>query len=180
MKKPDWKVWLENKKECEFWLNNYLRKKILRKSEDESKLYLKKTDHNLNFANWILDKHNNIIKNELRNETFYDWCINIYYYAIYHSIQALISKEGYKSKNHSATLCFLIYHHYHLQNSINEEDVNLVASSLNKEDIEVIGDSKEMREKACYDVHEMFEKSLAENFREKTVNFINKIKVLLK
>jgi len=69
---------------------------------------------------------------------------------------------------------------YHLQNSINKEDVKLVASSLDREDIEIMGDSKELREKACYDVHKSFEKDLAEGTREGTVDFVNKIKLLLK
>jgi len=180
MKKPDWRIWMENREECESWLINYIGKKILRKSEDESRLYLRKTNHNLNFANWIFEKHNNEILEIFGEETFYDWIINMYYYAIYHAASTLMSKEGYSSKNHSATLCFLIYHHYHLQKALDKEDVELVASSLDKEDIEIIGDIKELREKACYDIHESFEKRLAEHVREKAVDFVNKIKMLLK
>jgi len=81
--------------------------------------------------------------------------------------------------NHSATLCFLIHHHYHLQKALDKEDVELIASSLNKEDVENIGFSKELREKASYDVHELFEQKLSEHAREGAVNFINKIKSLL-
>ena len=104
----------------------------------------------------------------------------MYYYAIYHAALALMSKEGFVSKNHSATLCFLIYHHYHLQKALDEEDIRFIASYLDKEDIETIGDSKELRERACYDVHELFERKLAEYIREKAVDFVNKIKALLK
>ncbi|MBU3913341.1 MAG: hypothetical protein KKE50_04570 [Nanoarchaeota archaeon] len=179
MKKPDWRVWIKDKEECGHWLNNYIGKKVLRKSEDESRLYLNKSNHNLNFANWVFEKHQDEIPKIFRDETFYDWIINIYYYAIYHSASALISREGYSSKNHSASLCFLIYYNYHLQNKISKEDVELVASSLNKEDIETLGNSKELRERASYDVHELFEKKLAEQIREKAVDFVNKIKMLL-
>jgi uncharacterized protein (UPF0332 family) len=178
MKRPDWKEWIKDQEECKRWLDEYFKKKILRKSEDESKLHLRKTDHNLNFANWILEKHES--KTEIfEEETFYDWIINMFYYAVYHATLALISKEGCKSKNHSATLCFLIYHHYHLQKAIDKEDVELIASSLDKEDIEVIGTSKELREKACYDVHESFEKDLTEGVKEKVVDFVVKIKGIL-
>jgi len=41
-----------------------------------------------------------------------------------------------------------------------EADIILVANSLNKEDIETLGASKELRERASYDVHELFEKKL--------------------
>lgn len=179
MKKPDWKIWIENKKECEYWLNSYVKKKILRKSEDESALYLKKTNHNLNFANWIFEKHDGEIKEIFGEEVFYDWIINIYYYAIYHAALALISREGYSSKNHSASLCFLIYNNYHLQKALDKEDFKVIASSLGREDIETIGNTKELRERASYDVHELFEKKLAEQTRDKTVDFVNKIKIII-
>lgn len=110
----------------------------------------------------------------------HDWVIGMYYYAIYHAALALMSKEGCASKNHSATLCFLMYHHYHAQKALDKEDVKLIASSLEREDIETLGVSKELREKACYDIHESFEKRLAEQIQEDAVNFANKIKVLLK
>lgn len=180
MKKPDWKIWLKNKEKCKLWLEKYLKKGILRVSADESRLHLKKINHNLNFANWIIEKHKNELPKLFGRETFYDWVISAYYYAIYHAALALISREGYKSKNHSATLCFLIYHHYHRQKSFEIEDVELIAGSLNREDIETIGFSKELREKACYDVHEHFERRLTEQIREQAVKFVNKIRSLLK
>src|SRR3989338_2269590 len=180
MKKPDWKLWLKDKKECKFWLDSYIGKKILKKSSDESRLHLRRTDHNLLFANWIIEKHKDEIPEVFGGDTFYDWAISIYYYAIYHAALALMSKEGFKSKNHSATLAFLIYYHYHSQKALEKEDVELIASSLDKEDIETIGVSKELREKACYDVHESFEKRLAEQIKKDAVDFANKIKLLLK
>jgi len=180
MKKPNWKLWLKDKRECKSWLDIYIKKKIIKKISDESKLHIKRTDHNLTFANWIIEKHKDEIPEIFDGDSFYDWVINIYYYSIYHAALALMSKEGYTSKNHSATLAFLIYHHYHSQKALETEDVELIASSLDKEDIETLGVSKELREKACYDVHESFEKKLAEQIREQTVDFTNKIKFLLK
>lgn len=154
MRKPDWKLWLKDKRECKFWLDSYIKKKILKKVSDESKLHIKRTDRNLIFANWIIEKHKDEIPEVFGEDTFYDWVISIYYYAI--------------------------YHHYHLQNALVKEDVALIANSLEKEDIETLGTSKELREKACYNVHESFEKKLAEDIKEQAVDFANKIKVLLK
>ncbi|MAG20198.1 hypothetical protein CL618_02080 [archaeon] len=179
MKKPNWRLWLKDEKECKSWLDYYTKKKILRKRKDESKLYLKKTDHNLHLANWIMEKHKDEIPEMFGEEKFYDWTINMYYYAIYHSAMALVSKKNYSSKNHSATLCFLIYHFCHLQENIDEEDVELIVESLNKEDVETIGSSKEIREKASYDIHETFEYKLADDLRKQTIELINKIKLLI-
>jgi len=180
MKRPNWKLWLKDERECKFWLDRYIKKKILKKSYDDAKLYLKRTDHNLTFANWIIEKHKDEIPEVFAGDTFYDWVISIYYYAIYHAALALMSKEGFTSKNHSATLAFLIYHHYHLQKALEKEDVELIVSSLNREDIETLGFSKELREKACYGIHETFEKQLAEQIKEQAVEFVNKIKELLR
>jgi len=179
MKKPNWINWLKDKKECEYFLKQYLKKKIIKKSNDESKLFLKKTNHNLTLANYLLKKHDKEIPILFGEENFYDWIISCYYYSIYHVASALMSKELFSSKNHSATLCFLIYYHYHDSKKLNEEEVNLIASSLSEEDIETIGFSKELREKANYDVHESFEKQLVEQIREETINFVNKIKEML-
>lgn len=179
MMKPDWNLWLKDKKECRFWLDSYIKKRILKKASDESKLHIKRSDHNLIFANWIIEKHKDEIP-EVLKDNFYDWVISMYYYAIYHAALALMSREGFTSKNHSATLAFLIFHHYHSQNALEKEDVELIASSLDKEDIETLGVSKQLREKACYDVHELFEKRLAEQIREQAVEFTNKIKILLR
>jgi len=57
--------------------------------------------------------------------------------------------------------------------------MELVANSLNKEDIETLGMSKDMRERASYDVHEIFERKLAESAMIKAINFINKVKEIL-
>jgi len=179
MRKPDWRLWLKDKKECKAWLDIYERKSMLRKSADESNLHIRKTEHNLNLANWVFEKHNDEIPEIFAKETFYDWVISMYYYAVYHAALALISREGFKSTSHSATLCFLIYHHYHMQKSIDEGDITLIARSLEKEYIETIGISKELRERASYNVHELFEKALAMHTREEAVTFVNKIKEML-
>jgi len=70
MKKPNWKLWLKNKEDCKFWLEYYLKRRILKKHKDESKLYLKKVDHNLNIA--IIEKHKDEIPDLFGKENFYD------------------------------------------------------------------------------------------------------------
>jgi uncharacterized protein (UPF0332 family) len=179
MKKPDWIQWMNNKKECKYWLDYYFKKNIIIRSNDESGLHLRKTNHNLNFADWILELHKKEIPRFFKQETFYDWVISMYYYAVYHSALALISRHGFKSRAHSATICFLVYYNFHLKNHLEKQDIEFVASSLNIEDIETIGYSKALRERASYDVHASFEKELAGKIKEKSIRFINKIKSIL-
>ena len=179
MKKPDWKLWLKDKDECKLWLGNYTKKQILRKDKDESSIYLKKSEHNLNLANWINDKHNNEIPQVFGNEAFYDWAIVIYYYAVYHAALALVSKLKYKTKSHAAAICFLIHYYYHRRKIVDEEDIELAATSLSGEDIETLTAAKSMRERASYDVHAVFEKTIAEDAKAKSAKFLNKVREVL-
>lgn len=179
MNKPDWKVWLNDKNECKEWLDKYLQTKVLKESEDNSKLHIIRADKNLIFANWILQKHNEEIPKTLKN-SFYNWAITIYYYALYHAALSLVNKKEFSSKSHFATLAFIIYNYYHLQKRIEQKEIALVGELLDKKDIEILGFSKNLREKACYGVSEIFEKSLAEQIKTESIDFINKIKFILK
>jgi len=178
-KKPDWKLWLKDKKECKVWLDIYIKKRILEKKKDESRLYFNKAEHNLNLANWLDAKHENEIPEMFGEETFYDWVLSMYYYAVYHAGLALVSKLLFRSKSHTATLCFLIYYYYHKEEIIDEEDVELIAISLEKEDIETITSVKSLRERASYDVHALFEKEIAEDARDKAVAFLEKVREVI-
>lgn len=179
MKKPNWKLWFKNKKECKIWLDIYIKKGILEKEKDESKFYFNKAEHNLNLANWLEYKHENEIPKIFGEETFYDWVLSIYYYAIYHAGLALISKLLFKSNSHIATLCFLIYYYYHKKGIMDKEDVELVAVLLKKEDIETIISVKSLRERASYDVHALFEKEIVEDAKDKTVAFLQKVRGII-
>jgi uncharacterized protein (UPF0332 family) len=182
MKRLNWKVWLENRKECKKWNNFYLKKKILRKQALKPKDYLKKALHNLDFANWVYEKHKTEIKNLFGEERFFDWVIVIYYYAIYHAALALIASKNLFSKSHSATLNALILHFYH-EKKIEREDIEIVVESiskaLEKEDIEDIIETKELRERASYGASYEFEESLVKTAKSNATKFIEKVRHIL-
>ncbi|MBU5678752.1 MAG: hypothetical protein QXJ96_03270 [Candidatus Aenigmatarchaeota archaeon] len=182
MKRPNWKVWLENRKECKKWNNFYLQKKILRKQSLKPKDYFIKALHNLDFANWIYEKHKNEIKNLFGEQRFFDWVIVIYYYAIYHAALALIASKNLFSKSHLATLNALILYFYH-EKKIEKEDVEIVIESISKvlerEDIETIVETKELRERASYGASYEFEESLVETAKSNAIKFIEKVRSIL-
>ena len=177
-RQPNWTEWIENPDESKAGFNYYLRKNLITLSEDRSARHLKKTNHNLRLASWLFSKQQTELQ-PLFHETFYDWVISVYYYAIYHAALALVSSQGYKTKTHSATICFLIANNYHANKNLNKQDINLVAHSLSKEDIEIIGDIKDLRERASYDADAVFEGKLAERVSKNASDFITKIKLLL-
>lgn len=176
--KPDWRRWMTDRQECARWLERYHATGVLKRSEDASRLHLQKADKNLDFAGWLLEKQHELAA-AFGGSTFTEWAVTVYYYASYHAALALMSREGYASKSHAAMLCFLIHHHYH-RGTLGEEEITLIAAVLDKEDLQTLGAAKELRERACYDVHASFERRIAEQMRTEASAFTIKIKTLLK
>ena len=183
MKRPSWKLWLRSKKECQKWNRIYLKKGILKKKSLKPKDYLKKATHNLDFGNWIYEKHREgEIESIFGGQRFFDWILVIYYYSVYHAALALIASEGFSSKSHMATLNVLILKFYH-KKKIEKEDVEIVAEviprQLERDDIEVITETKNLREKASYGVSYDFEESLVKSAKKDVIKFIEKVRSIL-
>ncbi len=179
MKKPDWKRWLADSRLCKKWFDGYVERGVLRKSRLGKELYLEKARHNLDFANWVKEKHKDELPELFGEERFYDWTVNAYYYAIYHAALALISVEGFSSKSHAATLCAVIWFFCHKRKMLEKKDIELIRESIDREDIEKITITKGLRERASYDVSVSFELVLVEKARENAVGFLSKVKEIL-
>lgn len=172
-KRFEWEVWIDDREECKKAFDRYLERKVINREQEKENLsrsHIRKTDYNLDFINFLME-----------NGAFYDWIITGCYYSIYHAALALLSKKGYSSKNHTATLCALIYLHYNLEdNGLKKEDIELVAkSSLEKEEVSYFVEAKDKRETASYGVSEEFGKEEAINLKDKTIQFINKVRRIL-
>lgn len=171
-KKFDWQIWLENPKKVENSFNFYLKKELIIKEKETKFLpisHLKKAEYNLKFINFLND-----------NKKFYDWIIVGCYYAIYHSALTLITKKGFSSKNHLATLCALIKFYYLPNKALSKEEIELVSkSSLEKEEVSYFAYAKEKRETASYGLSEEFNKTEAEDLLKKTIQFLNKCREIL-
>ena len=147
----------------------YTKNKVLIKQEfDESEIkgHIEKAEHNSNF-----------IQDTLK-QNYTDWAIVGCYYASYHIALALLLKKGFASKNHDATLCILIK--YYLQKGLNRDDIELVNKAyLDNNDILFYVQSKQEREKASYSSQIVFDKKLVQDFRLKTILFVNKGKEII-
>ncbi len=166
---------------CEELFMHYINIQVLRKTNPDYKKYINKALSNLELANFILEEHNFSIKEKLPNRTYYDWCITIYYYSIYHTSLALLAKLGYKSNSHLATLSAITLFYYHKENVLKKEDIDFLIEKINLEEKEIdfVIESKDFRERACYGVDEVFNISIAKMLQKQTVDFVNKIKELL-
>jgi uncharacterized protein (UPF0332 family) len=98
--------YFDNKEILKKELDKFKKQKVL-KSEVFAKslvnAHLDKSKHNLKFVSKIKP-----------DEEFNDWTIVGLYYAAYHAALALVANKGYVSKNHDATLIFIM-HEYALK-----------------------------------------------------------------
>jgi uncharacterized protein (UPF0332 family) len=166
---------------CRVIVTNYANKGVLRKCDPEiHERYMQKSVHNLDFANYLMEENDKIMKK--LDMTVYEWCMVVYYYALYHSALALLSKAGYESKGHTATIAAIILIYYHKEKTLTRDDIQLIASNLgiDRDDISFISDSKDMRERASYGIGGGFESELAARTRGRTVKFIQKVREVLK
>jgi len=166
MKKID--DWIENREKLEKSFQFYLKKNLLRKievSEELIKEHIRKAYYNLEFASDVEEKG------------YYDWQVIIYYYAMYHSALALLMKQGYVSKGHLATICVLVK--YYFQKGLDKNDINNLAM-LSKENLDEFADIKDKRETASYSTSVEFEKKTAELIKSIAINFVLKVKNILK
>ena len=173
---------IEDADYCEEVFNYFL--KIKKIKENKLKLFKKHIDKslsNLEFANFILEEHDYSIKEKLPNKTFYDWCIVIYYYAIYHAASALVAKAGLETSSHLGTITAITLIFYHKSNILQRDEVEFLIDKifLNKEDIDLVMNSKELRENASYHPDALFELRQATELKTQAVEFIGKVRGLI-
>jgi uncharacterized protein (UPF0332 family) len=108
-----------------------------------------------------------------------EWVVITGYYAMYSSALALISKIGYKSKNHTATI-ILLEEFFIKKKLISTEDLILLKNAIiQKSEIEKLSEARHKREIAQYSVTKQTTKEIAENIKKDAYNFINKIELLI-
>ncbi|MBD3203653.1 hypothetical protein GF327_05120 [Candidatus Woesearchaeota archaeon] len=125
--------------------------------------HLDKSDHNLRF-----------VKNQ--TEKFCDWKIVGLYYAVYHACLALVVNKGYISKNHTATLIFILKNY----TNIDRYDIEFVDHlKISKKDAEFYLTLKNKRHDASYHTGVLFDKNQVTNLRRESIRLINKIKEII-
>ena len=91
---------MNDRKKLEEAYRFFITKKLLFKRNANLVLaHIAKSNNNLEFVDFLI-----------KNNKFFDWAVIGLYYSVYHVSLALLSKNGFASKNHNATLCFIIKH----------------------------------------------------------------------
>ncbi len=132
-----------HKNKLQWCLRSEKRMKRITSNSKLSKEHIKKAKHNMGAANFNIQGG------------FSDWAVSQLYYAMYHSLLAILFKKGLESKNHECTINAIEY-------LIEKKEIN-----LNKEDIAFIRTTEQMTQKDA--------KSLREEFQYGTKTEVNKI-----
>lgn len=160
--------WLCNLKMLEKGYTFYERKNIIRRISSRKNLieaHIEKSDYNLEFVYFLL-----------KNNQYFDWAVVGLYYSLYHASLSLLAKKGYTSKDHSATLCFLIKHF----SEFSAQDFHLYSTLLlRKDEITFYTTLKKERQLASYATNQIFTKEYAEELQRKTISYTNKVKMIL-
>ncbi len=108
-----------------------------------------------------------------------EWVVITGYYAMYSAAISLLAKIGYRSKNHTATLCVL--EEFFVKKKILEEDILILLKSamFHKEEIEKLSDARHKREIAQYSITKQTTKTIAEKIKKDAYDFINKCEEII-
>ena len=141
--------------------------KQIKKIDENSELsesHIEKARHNMRF--YKLNKS---------NSDYQDWQIVVLYYALYQSCLSLLTKKGYSSKSHEATILLLIKEY-----SISKDEAELIENlELNRDEAQMYTQLKKDRHDASYSTETKFTKELVNQYEKDVIKFINKVELFL-
>ena len=98
---------------------------------------------------------------------------------MYTSALAFLSKAGFRSKNHAATL-LMLEEHFVKKKHLDEKDLLLIKNAqFQREEIENLSEARYKREIAQYSVTKQTTKNIAEKIKKDSYDFVNKVELIL-
>ncbi|OGJ19838.1 hypothetical protein A3K73_03660 [Candidatus Pacearchaeota archaeon RBG_13_36_9] len=140
--------------------------------------FLQKARQNLITMSLLSDLNSNKKARELlkvpKEYDSNEWVAICGYYAMYTAALSLLAEIGYRSKNHTATLCVL--EEFFVKKKILDSDALLLLKSamFHKEEIEKLSDARHKREIAQYSITKQTTKTIAEKIKKDAYEFISK------
>ena len=167
-------------------INQLIRQGYISKDDSVrnlSRKYLQKARNNLITMSLLSEVNaNKKVRDLLKIPQDYssdEWVVITGYYAMYSSALALISKIGYKSKNHTATI-LLLEEFFIKKKLISKEDLIILKNAIfQKSEIERLSEARHKREIAQYSVTKQTTKEIAENIKKDAYDFANKVELII-
>lgn len=147
-------------------LNWCLKKNLINKIKPDLKSaqeHLEKAKHNLRAADFNL------------KGSFEDWAVSQLYYAMYHSLIAVLYYKGYESKNHECTINAVECLIFNEEIDLDLEDIMFIRTTEQM----TSKDAKSLREEFQYGTKTEVNKELLKNLLEKSKEIVEKVEVIL-
>ncbi len=167
-------------------VNWYLKRGQLVKDNSYTALavkFLQKARQNLITMSLLSELNDNKkARDLLKTPKDYDsneWVVIAGYYAMYTAAISLLAKIGFRSRNHTATLCVL--EEFFVKNKVLSGDIltSLKSAMFYKEEIEKLSDAKHKREIAQYSITKQTTKAIAEKIKKDAYSFIDKCETII-
>ena len=128
-----------------------------------SKEHIEKAKHNLKAADFNIQGG------------FSDWAVSQLYYAIYHSLLAILFKKGFESKNHECTINAIEYLIKKKEIDLNKEDIAFIRTTEQMTQ----KDAKSLREEFQYGIKTDVNKILLDGLIKKSKEIVEKVEIIL-
>ncbi len=154
---------LEGKSRLDWCLSNKNRLKRIPVDSLKSKEHIEKARHNLLAADYNIQG------------SFNDWAVSQAYYAMYHSLLAILYSFGYESKNHECTISAVEHLIETSKIQLNTKDIAFIRTTEQMK----TQDAKSLREEFQYGIKTDVNKEILNNLIEKAKEIVEKIEVAL-
>jgi len=151
------------KSKLDWCLKNEKRMKKIASNNKLSDEHLEKAKHNLKAADFNV------------KGGFDDWVVSQLYYAMYHSLLAILFKKGFESKNHECTINTIEYLIEKGEIDFDKEDMAFIRTTeqMTKKD------AKSLREEFQYGTKTKVNKILLDELIKKSKEIVEKVEVML-
>ena len=155
---------MSNSKDRLNWcLESEKRMRKIKPNDKLSKEHIEKAKHNLKAAAYNVEGH------------FDDWAVSQSYYAMYHSLLAILFKKGFESKNHECTISTVEFLIETKEINLSMEDLSFIRTTEQM----TTKDAKSLREEFQYGTDTIFDKNLLYNLFSKTKDLLDKTRIII-
>ena len=152
-----------SKNRLNWCLENAKRMRKIKPNDKLSKEHIEKAKHNLKAADYNVQGH------------FDDWAVSQSYYAMYHSLLAILFKKGFESKNHECTISTVEFLIESKEIDLSMEDISFIRTTEQM----TTKDAKSLREEFQYGTKTDVNKVLLTELLQKSKSVVEKIEVML-
>ncbi|MFH1249063.1 MAG: HEPN domain-containing protein [archaeon] len=152
-----------SKSKINWCLADARRMRIITPNSKLAKEHIEKAKHNLRAADYN-------IKGD-----FDDWAVSQAYYAMYHSLLALLFSKGFESKNHECTISTAEYLIDKKEIDLSKDDLLFIRTTEQM----TSKDAKSLREEFQYGTKTEVNKALLSNLLDKSKEIVEKVEAIL-